>query len=280
MRAVSYRGTSMRFTLACATLIFVSNQAIASDVDTTSTRREAAPKIHSIDRGNMNGMAQAAAAADDDGLANPHAVPMPIEISRQELCEVMIMVARGYGLPVGFFARLIWQESGFRTQIVSSAGAQGIAQFMPGVAAEKGLEDPFDPMQALPASAEFLRELHRQFGNHGLAAAAYNAGPGRVSRWLAKRGKLPNETRSYVFIITGQQPEQWVGTKKTVANFATVPAGTQCQVREAAAPTAPVAQTVRWSRPISRARVIRARLESPVPQVSTPVAEVFRPDVY
>src|SRR5205823_6421858 len=66
----------------------------------------------------------------------------------------------------------------------SGARAQGIAQFMPGTAAERRLLDPFDPVQALPKSAEFLRELRDQFGNLGLAAAAYNAGPRRVQDWL------------------------------------------------------------------------------------------------
>ncbi len=66
--------------------------------------------------------------------------------------------------------------------------AQGIAQFMPGTASERRLLDPFDPVQALPKSAEFLSELRSQFGNLGLAAAAYNAGPRRVQEWLAGTG--------------------------------------------------------------------------------------------
>ena len=72
-----------------------------------------------------------------------------------------------------------------------------------GTAAERGLLDPFDPVQALPKSAEFLRELRDQFGNLGLAAAAYNAGPQRVRDWLAGRRDLPAETRNYVQAITG-----------------------------------------------------------------------------
>src|SRR6202008_4279844 len=93
-------------------------------------------------------------------------------------------------LPVEFFARVIWQESSFRPDAVgpvtrSGERAQGIAQFMPGTASERRLLDPFDPVQALPKSAEFPRELLDQFGNLGLAAAAYNAGPRRVQEWLA-----------------------------------------------------------------------------------------------
>ncbi len=68
--------------------------------------------------------------------------------------------ARDHGLPVEFFARVIWQESRFRADAVGPVTrnghrAQGMAQFMPATAAERGLLDPFDPVQALPKSAEF-----------------------------------------------------------------------------------------------------------------------------
>ena len=70
---------------------------------------------------------------------------------------------------------------------VSAKGAQGIAQFMPQTADFRGLADPFDPIEALHNSASYLRDLRERFGNLGLAAAGYNAGPGRVSAWLAGR---------------------------------------------------------------------------------------------
>src|SRR5207237_7519505 len=116
--------------------------------------------------------------------------------------------ARASGLPLEFFARVIGQESRFQTDAVgpmtrSGDRAQGIAQFMPGTASERRLLDPFDPVQALPKSAEFLNELREQFGNLGLAAAAYNAGPRRVQEWLAGSGPMPQETRNYVSAITG-----------------------------------------------------------------------------
>ena len=126
-----------------------------------------------------------------------------------ELCEVLEEVADEYDLPTPLFTRLIWQESRFRNETVSRAGALGIAQFMPGTASERGLDDPFDPLQALPASADFLRELMERFGNFGLAAAAYNGGPRRVQDWLDGRGQLPKETRDYVLRITGQPAEHW-----------------------------------------------------------------------
>jgi hypothetical protein len=127
-----------------------------------------------------------------------------------EICEVLEEVAEEFDLPTPLFTRLIWQESRFRNETVSRAGAQGIAQFMPRTAELRDLDDPFDPLQALPASANFLRELMDQFGNFGLAAAAYNGGPTRLRNWLAGRTKrLPKETRDYVLRITGKPVEYW-----------------------------------------------------------------------
>jgi hypothetical protein len=145
-------------------------------------------------------------------LTSPAAgfTPWKRELSKTELCDAATIVAEEHRLPIQFFTNLIYQESGFQTHVVSWAGAQGIAQFMPRTAAENGLLDPFDPIPALKASARFLADLQVQFGNLGLAAAAYNGGPGRVQAWLQKRGTLPSETRQYVQRITGLAPEAWL----------------------------------------------------------------------
>src|SRR6267142_2134634 len=116
--------------------------------------------------------------------------------TREAICLMIESAAKANDLPLEFFARVIWQESRFQSDAVgpvtrSGRRAQGIAQFMPGTASERRLLDPFDPVQALPKSAEFLSELRSQFGNLGLAAAAYNAGPRRVQEWLAGTGKMP-----------------------------------------------------------------------------------------
>jgi soluble lytic murein transglycosylase-like protein len=139
----------------------------------------------------------------------PQTSPQAAEPSRESICKVLSEAAEENDLPTPLFKRLIWQESRFRPHVVSPVGAKGIAQFMPRTAAERGLKNPFDPFQALPASAAFLRDLVEQFGNFGLAAAAYNGGPGRVSRWLAGKGGLPKETRDYVIQITGRPAEHW-----------------------------------------------------------------------
>ena len=118
-------------------------------------------------------------------------------------------MAKAEGLPVNFFTRLIWRESAFRPGAVSPAGARGVAQFMPGTASERGLADPFDPAAAIPASAKLIADLAERFGNLGLAAAAYNAGPSALAKWLDGNGDMPFETEAYVLAITGHDVEEW-----------------------------------------------------------------------
>lgn len=126
----------------------------------------------------------------------------------KDLCSVLEHLATDRNLPVAFFARLIWRESLFRPEAVSPKGAEGIAQFMPSTARERGLSNSFDVVQALDASSKYLDELRLRFGNLGFAAAAYNAGEAGLQRFLST-GRLPLETRDYVFAITGNQIETW-----------------------------------------------------------------------
>ena len=162
----------------------------------------------------------AAAPAEQNAAAPPAPTPAPSDADlRESVCLMIEASARANNLPLEFFARVIWQESRFQPGVVgprtrSGERAQGIAQFMPRTAAERGLLDPFDPVQALPKSAEFLRELADQFGNLGLAAAAYNAGPQRVRDWLSGRRTLPTETHNYVQAITGLSADEWAKSGK------------------------------------------------------------------
>ncbi len=127
------------------------------------------------------------------------------------VCEVLARAATSNDLPVDFFTRLIWQESRFKSDAISRKGAQGIAQFMPETAKLSGLGNPFDPLEAITKSGELLHHLRREFGNLGLAAAAYNAGSGRVHDWLGGRRPLPPETRAYVRLVTGRSVDEWAG---------------------------------------------------------------------
>jgi Transglycosylase SLT domain/SPOR domain len=125
------------------------------------------------------------------------------------VCPLMQEEADATGLPAMFFVRLIWKESRFNPEAVSPKGAQGIAQFMPGTAADRGLDDPFEPKSAIVHSASLLADLRNEFGNIGLAAAAYNAGAERVHAWLDGRSSLPAETIGYVYFVTGRDAEEW-----------------------------------------------------------------------
>jgi Transglycosylase SLT domain len=163
---------------------------------------------------------------------------------------VLATAAAANDLPVEFFTRLIWQESRFKPEAVSRAGAQGVAQFMPGTARLRGLEDPFDPIQAIAKSAQLLRDLRLEFGNLGLAAAAYNAGPGRVRDWLGGRRPLPRETQAYVRLVTGHSAEEWAAGQKNFVEMS-VATGVACSLGA-------------------------ATLEQPIPRASPPKAEPIR----
>lgn len=162
--------------------------------------------------------APARAVPADDTSPAPHPLPRaaaPAAASATAatgdaiVCRTIEAAARASALDAGFFARLLWKESLFQASAVSPAGAQGIAQFMPGTAKLRGLEDAFDADAAVRASAEYLSELAGTYGNIGLAAAAYNGGEARLERFLAAKAELPAETRAYVRAITGYSVETW-----------------------------------------------------------------------
>lgn len=105
-----------------------------------------------------------------------------------------------HGIDPDIFEAQIDQESRFNKNAVSSAGAQGLGQLMPGTAAELGVKNPWDPVQNLDGAARYLKRMLRQFGGYPEALAAYNSGPGTVAR----AGGVPNipETINYVDSVT------------------------------------------------------------------------------
>jgi len=172
----------------------------------------------------------AAAHHEADQPAVPIELPPPAANppTADDICRTLEQAAAENGIPVEFFARVIWQESRFNARAVSLKGASGIAQFMPQTASWHGLADPFDPIEALRHSAGYLRELRDRFGNLGLAAAAYNAGPGRVSAWLTSHHPLPGETRNYVAIVTGWTADEWASGSPPQTADTTIPQGVPC----------------------------------------------------
>jgi len=183
----------------------IGPSTLASGSDDPIVRQQSPAENHQAGQHNQAEQNYALPAAPDSTSA-PSTRP-------DNLCEALAAAAATNDLPVDFFIRLIWQESRFKPDAISRAGAQGVAQFMPATARLRGLENPFNPLEAIAKSAQLLGDLRGEFGNLGLAAAAYNAGSGRVRDWLGGRRPLPGETRAYVRIVTGRSVEEWAGSQ-------------------------------------------------------------------
>jgi soluble lytic murein transglycosylase-like protein len=115
--------------------------------------------------------------------------------------DVIARAAQRWNVGGALLAAQLYVESGFDPLARSPAGAEGIAQFMPGTAAALGLADPFDAPAAIDAQAHLMRDHLRRFGSVPLALAAYNAGPAAVAGCAC----IPPyaETRAYVARILG-----------------------------------------------------------------------------
>lgn len=142
-----------------------------------------------------------------DGTLGPVACIRP-QHAAFDICQHVAGAAHRHVLDPGFLARLLWQESRFDPNARSPAGAEGIAQFMPGTAGLRGLADSYNPAEAMERSAHYLAELVQRYGNPGLAAVAYNGGEARADGFL-QGGGLARETVDYVRIITGLGAELW-----------------------------------------------------------------------
>jgi len=132
----------------------------------------------------------------------------PMTLPKSQYVAIAQQDAVAVGIPPDYFVRQIEQESGFNPNAVSSAGAVGIAQFLPGTAAGLGI-NPWDPIQALRGAATLMANYARQYGgDYAKALAAYNGGTGTVQSAVNNCGAnwlncLPGETRHYIYIIMG-----------------------------------------------------------------------------
>jgi hypothetical protein len=115
--------------------------------------------------------------------------------------DTIARAAQRWNVGAALLAAQLYVESGFDPLARSPAGAEGIAQFMPGTAAALGLTNPFDAPAAIDAQAHLMRDLLRRFASVPLALAAYNAGSGAVATCMC----IPpyTETQAYVARILG-----------------------------------------------------------------------------
>jgi soluble lytic murein transglycosylase-like protein len=161
LRAVATPG------LLAAALLLAAETAAASPLDSALER------LRRISRGARSYMA-------------PGTVPYAAEIRR---------AARRHGISPSLLAALVRAESNFDPRAVSSAGAQGLGQLMPGTARQLGVADPFDPEANLDGAARYLAEQLERFEDRHRALAAYHAGPERAAERFAW---LPHATHAYV----------------------------------------------------------------------------------
>ncbi len=111
--------------------------------------------------------------------------------------------ARRFGIPERWIWAVMRVESNGDVRAVSTAGAMGLMQIMPGTwaglrARHRLGSDPFDPRDNIIAGAAYLRAMHDRYGNATAMLAAYNAGPGRYDEYLSRGRPLPAETRAYL----------------------------------------------------------------------------------
>jgi hypothetical protein len=158
-----------------------SSEPVASNSPLTSGRKiEGQDSIDPIEKSTKKPRSQAV-------VLNDHQI---IEQNVQE-------AAAKYDLPSRLIKAVIRAESNFKVDAVSSAGAQGLMQLMPATAEELGVKNPFDIRQNIEGGSRYLRKMLDRFGgNVAKALAAYNAGPGTVTKY---NGRVPYpETRQYV----------------------------------------------------------------------------------
>lgn len=138
-------------------------------------------------------------------ISPPASAPVPANLSGNQYVKLATADAVAAGIPPTLFIRQINQESGFQPDVISPAGAIGIAQFEPDTAAGLGI-DPHDPVASLKGAAQLMARYYRMYGDFGKALAAYNAGGGTVNSAVARCGPQwlscpPAETQRYVATI-------------------------------------------------------------------------------
>jgi|SRR5882724_371534 len=119
-----------------------------------------------------------------------------------------------FGIPADLLARMAYQESSFKPEVISGlkvsrAGAAGILQMLPQYFASVNVPTPYtaaDTVAQISEAAQYLQSLYAQFGDWGMALAAYNWGPTRMRQYIAGTAQMPEETANYVTRILADVP--------------------------------------------------------------------------
>lgn len=171
---------------------------IASDFEPRSRRRRRALAC-----------ALAALSLGSGGAVSPASAAPSALAARHPYAAHVAEAAQRFGVPELWIWRVMHVESRGRPRALSSAGAMGLMQIMPGtwamLTARHGLgQDPFDTRANILAGAAYLRAMWDRYRDVRLMLAAYNAGPGRADAYAAGRRGLPAETVAYVAAIAPQ----------------------------------------------------------------------------
>ena len=172
-----------------------ANASIQKSKEETALKKKALQDKLTEEKANIN------TSIKEDLIRISEGQPKKKEVvSDNKYSSTIASAAKKHNVSVALLTALLEQESAFDEDVItgkrtSSAGAQGIAQFMPATAKQFGI-DPLDPKQAIPAAAKYLKQNYDRFGSWDLALAAYNAGEGNVQKY----GGIPpfKETQNYV----------------------------------------------------------------------------------
>ena len=138
-------------------------------------------------------------ASANRGVGGGAPAPIPGDRGSGGYGSLITADALRFGVDPRLASAMFGAESAYDPKAVSNKGAQGLGQLMPGTAKEMGVTNPFDPVQNIRGSMQYLADQLKTFnGNRALALAAYNAGPQAVKDVGGDISRLPRETQKYV----------------------------------------------------------------------------------